>query len=167
MRSWKEKRYLPLILVGMLCFASLLVMSIALGMEKKQEPAEFIPPSFEEAAVTGSPEVPQELGWSELDAGAFKVAVCGNVVIRDGSADVWFTNVETNTVWMKLRILDTNGEILGETGLIRQGEFVRSIAFDKLPEDGGKIILKVMAYEPETYYSEGSVALNTTAKVGG
>ena len=68
---------------------------------------------------------------------------------------------------IKLRVLDAQGDTLGETGLIRPGEYVQSVALDALPEDGDAVTLKLMAYEPETYYSGGSVSLKTTVMMGG
>lgn len=148
----------------LLCICSVVIMILALISVDEPEQLAFVPPAFESAAVTGSPEVPDELGWSELDAQVFKVSVCG-VIIPDGdSADVWLTNPESNNVWVKLRILDTDGNILGETGLIKPGEYVQSVAFSEIPDSGTSIVLKLMAYEPETYYSAGAVSLNTTIR---
>ena len=92
-------------------------------------------------------------------AGKIGLAVEGN------RADIWLTNPESNTIWLKLRILDEDGEILGETGLIRPSEYVQSVTFDTVPAPGATISMKVMAYEPETYHSGGAVTLNTVVQV--
>ena len=116
--------------------------------------------------MSGIPDVPEELGWQELDAQAFQVGVCGAVVLEGSQADVWLTNPEGNNVWLKLRILDEDGDVLGETGLIRPGEYVQSVTFRHGP--GARctaISMKVMAYEPETYHSGGAVTLNTVVQV--
>ena len=52
---------------------------------------------------------------------------------------------------------------MGETGLIKPGEYVRSVVFSKVPLAGVEISLRVMSYEPETYYSKGEVTLQTIA----
>ncbi len=80
-------------------------------------------------------------------------------------ADVYFTSIANNAVWLKLRITDETGNIFGETGLLKTDEYIKSIKFDTVPAAGTKIKLKIMAYEPETYYIAGAVTLNTT--VGG
>ena len=147
------------------CAISVLVMIAALLAPGKTIPAEFTPPPFETNAVIGIPNVPDDLGWTELDAQAFLFSVCGKVVVRDAKADIWLTNPESNTVWLKVRILDKNGETLGESGLIRPGEYVQTVTFDTVPKDGTTIGLKLMAYQPETYFSEGTATLNTTVKV--
>ena len=124
--------------------------------------ATFTPPPFDEGAQTGTPEVDSALGWSEVDAnGVYKVSVCGVVKVENKKADVYLTNPEGNNVWLKLRILDAEGNILGQTGLIKPGEYVRTITFDTVPDAGSKIVMKVMGYVPDTYQSAGAVSLNT------
>ncbi|MBR2387410.1 MAG: hypothetical protein IKB02_01435 [Clostridia bacterium] len=128
------------------------------------EELEFVPPPFDSSAVVGSPDIedPDAIGYTELDAKAYKVAVCGLVKLSGDSADIYFANLETNEVWLKLRIIDEKGNILGETGLIKPGEYVRSITFtEKVPKVGTKITMKIMGYQPDTYYSAGEVKINT------
>lgn len=153
-------------LAVVICVLSVIVMGIVLVMTgKKEQTAEFSPPPFEEYAVAGVPEVADNLGWSEVDAKVYKASVCGEVIVKSDMADIWLTNPQENTVWLKLRILDHKGTILGETGIIKPGEYVQSIKFDTIPEDGDTVGLKLMAYQPDTYYSEGSATLNTIVKV--
>lgn len=158
----KRQKDLRWIAVAVTCLMTVVAL-IAVFAPRERENAAFVPPAFDENAVQGRPEVPDDLGWGELDAMVYKVFVCGVVRVEDGGANVWLTNPESNTVWLKLRILDQQGNILGETGIIRPGEYVQRIAFDQIPEPGTAIALKLMAYEPETYYSAGAVTLNTTA----
>lgn len=148
------------------CVIAVLGMILALifGGAQKQRP-NFTPPPFEPSAQVGTPEVPDGLGYGEFDAKAFRASVCGNVVVADNIADIYLTNPESNHVWLKLRVLDANGNILGETGLIKPGEYVRSVRLTSVPEKGTKIMLKMMAYEPDTYHSAGGASLNTT--IGG
>lgn len=160
----KQKKNRPLLLAGAICVLSLTVMILALTFGGKQEAIPFTPPPFDEAAQTGTPEVPDALGWSELDAKAFKVSVCGIFAPEDGKADVYLTNPETNTVWLKLRVLDDKGNTLGETGLVKPGEYVQAITLTATPKPGTTITLKLMTYEPETYHSAGAVTLNTTVR---
>ena len=154
-------------LLAIVCLLCLAMMAVVLVYTQSTSQGEFTPPPFEKTAVSGAPDVPEELGWQELDAQAFRVGVCGSVVLEGSKADVWLTNPEGNNVWLKLRILDEDGEVLGETGLIRPSEYVRSVTFDTVPASGAEISMKVMAYEPETYHSAGAVTLNTTIQSGG
>lgn len=148
-----------------LCSLSLVIMIFALTREQEPVSARFTPPPFDSNAITGVPEKLAELGWIELDAKAFRFGVCGIITITEDEADIWLTNPESNSVWLKARILDENGSVLGETGLIKPGEYVQAVRFDIIPENGADIGLKVMAYQPDTYFSEGSAILNTTVKV--
>lgn len=157
-----KKKNMPLILAAGVCLLSVIVMIAVLANPKEGEPQTFTPPPFEAFAVQGTPDVPEGLGWGELDAKVYKASVCGVIRVEDGSTDVWFTNPESNTVWLKLRVLDKDGNILAETGIIKPGEYVQSVVFNIVPASGDAISLKLMAYEPETYHSAGAVTLNTT-----
>lgn len=161
----KNKYILPIL--SALCVLSLVAMTVILLTPKKEksEPT-FTPPPFEAAAQSGMPEVSDE-SWTKVyqDGMSFTAYVCGKVSVKEGKADLYFTSDGSNNVWLKLRVTDEKDNILGETGLLKPGEYVKSIEFDTVPKSGTKIKLKIMAYEPETYYSAGAVALNTT--VGG
>lgn len=162
----KQKKNYILPLAAVLCVLSLAVMVFVLTRQEVQtEMGEFTPPPFDSSAVVGSPSVLDGLGWQELDAQAYKVGICGKFIPNGNTADIWLTNPVDNTVWLKVRVLDEKGNILGETGLVRPGEYVQSVALDNVPKAGKPIVLKIMAYQPDTYYSEGAVSLNT--KIGG
>ena len=162
----KNKYVLPL-LSGVCVLAVIgMILALTLGGNGKKQ-AEFSPPPFDDTVQSGMPEVSDE-SYTKVyqDGMSFTAYVCGKVSIKNGSADVYFTSVADNTVWLKLRITDEAGNILGETGLLKPDEYVKAIKFDTAPDNGAKIKLKIMAYEPETYYSAGSVSLNTTADKG-
>lgn len=150
-------------LAAVLCVVCVGIMIYALATTGTKT-EKFVPPPFDTAAQTGTPEVPEDLGWDELDAQSYKFSVCGVFALENGKADVWLTNPEENEVWLKVRVLDMDGNTLGETGLIRPGEYVRSVTLQPEPKAGDNIQLKIMAYEPDTYYSAGTVSLNTTVK---
>lgn len=158
-QAHKRQRRL-LTAVAVLCVVSVAVMIYAL-VTPKTAMGEFVPPPFEAAAEVGTPQVPDGLGWQELDAKAYKVGLCGELIPDGQAVDVWFTNPESNTIWMKLRLLDSKGNLLGETGLIRPGEYVRSVSLSTVPAAGTALVMKVMAYEPETYTSAGVVSMQT------
>lgn len=162
----KKKQNIVLFAAAALCLVAVTVMVVVLCIPKEQK-GEFIPPPFDSAAVVGVPAVPDGLGWQALDANAFKVSVCGKIIPVGSTADVWLTNPSDNTVWLKLRVMDAEGAILGETGLIKPGEYVQSVSLTTTPSVGTPIVFKIMAYQPDTYYSEGAVSLNTTISKGG
>lgn len=143
-------------------------MIVALCLPNRRE-TEFTPPPFAENAESGVPEVPEALGYSSpyKDGMAYRFSVCGNVTIEGRDAVVYLTNPVENTVWLKLRVLDENGKTLGETGLIRPGEYVRCVTLTSVPAASAKIKLKIMGYEPDTYLSAGSATLNTVIGASG
>lgn len=163
----KNKRILSI--VATICILSLISMTLALTFgEKRDNKNEFQPPPFESAAQVGLPTVDESLGWSEIyqDGMEFKAYVCGYIFTDGDNADVYFANSKQYNIWLKLRILDEKGSILGETGLLKPGEYVKSVSLTSDVEDGEKIKLKIMAYEPDTYYSAGTVILNTIIRKG-
>lgn len=157
----KTNKTVP-VLCGVLAIA-LAVMVAALFFGEKQGTAEFTQPPFEPAAVAGVPEVPESLGYiSPYQEGmGYRFSVCGNVVMEGNNAAIYLTNPAENKVWLKLRVLDESNNILGETGLIRPGEYVKDVELTENLTAGTKIKLKIMGYEPETYFSAGSATLNT------
>lgn len=159
----KKNRLLPVVCT--LCALSLCVMAAALITRASSG---FRPPPFEAAAVKGTPEVPEELRYSPVQAkDAFAAYLCGKPLAENGQAVVFFTSPADNAFWLKLRVLDSAGICLGETGLLRPGEYVKDVKLKSVPENGAAVTLKIMAYEPETYYSLGTVSLKTTIQEKG
>ena len=156
-----KSKILP-ITVALCAFLALVLVFMLLTGEKEQN---FTPPPFEQNAMAGVPNVPQEAGYAQADAEAFQFAAAGNLQVQEGSVAVWLTNPTGNSVWLKARILDENGQILGESGLVKEGEYVQTILLDTVPERSIDVSLKIMAYEPETYYSAGAAVLKTTLVV--
>lgn len=151
-----------LLAAWVLCITAVAIMTAALiRTGTDSAPPAFTPPPFEANAKKGVPDVSEGLGYSQLDATAYKVSLCGNPSMEGSSADIWLTNPADNKVWFKLRIFDREGSILGESGLLKPGEYVQKISLKEEPKPAQEIIMKIMAYEPDTYYSAGAVTLNT------
>lgn len=165
----QKKNNTPVYIAAAVCAVCVIFLIVALCIEKEPVRGEFTPPPFDASAEVGTPAVDESLGWFTPAAEGLdmKVSVCGEVIIEDGKADVYFTNHAGNDVWLRLRIIDDEGNILAETGIIKPGEYIRTIEFDTVPTNGQVIHHKVMAYEPDTYYSAGSFTLQTTAQIGG
>ncbi len=164
-----QQKRLIMILAGV-CAVFLIAMCVILAVSSREpEPLPFSPPEFDSAAVDGVPSVPDELGWNEIykDGMSFRSSVCGVIRISDNRAKIYFTNYEENTLWLKIRVLDSKGNVLGETGLIKPGQYLPEITFNKLPKNGEKIMMRLMSYVPETYHSGGAVSLSTVAILEG
>lgn len=156
----------PIRLLTVLCLIAAVVMVLALCFGGRSKPPTFTPPPFEPNAQQGTPQVDDE-SWMPLyrEGMGYSVHICGAVHIVGQQADLYLTNDAGNHVWLKLRITDEDGRILAETGLIKPGEYLQSVTFTTVPPAGTPITMKLMAYEPETYYSAGAVTLSTT--IGG
>ena len=127
----------------------------------------FTPPPFDKAAVSGMPEVEdQSLGYGVLALKeGFVMYVCGNPVVEDGKAVVYFTAEGANTVWVRLILMTEDGEQLGSSGLLKAGEYVRTIELSREINEDMPIVMKFLSYEPDTYYSQGSANVNTILRV--
>lgn len=163
MKPETRKKNFILPLAAVLCVLSLIGMIFALTrQDTRAETGEFVPPPFDPGAVVGTPTVPDGLGWQMLDAKAYQVGICGKIIPHGHTTDIWLSNPQGNSVWLKVRVLNEKGNLLGETGLIKPGEYLRSITLDSAAKAGEPIVLKIMAYQPDTYYSEGAVSFHTT-----
>ncbi|MBQ3107822.1 MAG: hypothetical protein IJC68_04335 [Firmicutes bacterium] len=119
---------------------------------------DFVEPTFERASVLGVPQnLEKELNYASLKVeNIFTVSMCRDAVVKDNSAIVYFTSHETNTVWVKLQILDGKGNLLGETGLLKPGTYVETVALREVPKKDTLVTVKLLSYEPDTYYSMGT-----------
>lgn len=148
-----EKRIL--ISLGVLVLALL----AAVFFQRANRPVEisrFEPPAFDANALSGEPEVdyPDMYGTLSLDD-EVTVSLYSAPIVSHGTATVCFTADAGNTVWVRLRLMDMNGNTLGESGLLRPGEYVEFVNLTVLP-DRPEAIAKILTYEPDTYYSLGT-----------
>lgn len=156
--------YLPLYVTGAVTLVAIITLTVVLCTSTSHtNGTPFVPPAFEDAAVEGTPSVPDHLGYGRLyrDGMGFAVQMCGNVTLDGRAATVYLTNPIENHVWIKLRVFDADGNLLGESGLLKPGEYVRSIELTQPLASGTPIKMKIMTYEPETYHSAGAITVNT------
>ncbi|MBO7215593.1 MAG: hypothetical protein J6V84_01190 [Clostridia bacterium] len=154
--------YKSIYIASALCLLALIVMTVALLNAHNK--AEFTPPAFESQASPGMPSSDILNGVEKIqhEDMPFYAYVCGELnVDADSNVDVWLINPQENTVWLKLRVYEKDGTLLAETGLLKPGEYIRSVKFEHAVENGDEILLKLMSYQPETYFSMGEVILNT------
>ena len=153
-----------IILTVMAALMLLLVFAlIAVTAEPRQETVvgDFVPPAFDAAAQSGVPVEPDPAwGYNSLTlTETVSVSLCANITLENSAARVYFTSHEGNTGWMKIKLLDADGNLLGESGLLRPGEYVEFVPLSRIPDSGGLIVAKVLLYEPDTYLSLGSAAI--------
>ena len=121
----------------------------------------FVPPKFERDAVNGTPTVDASLGWAALTISAdYSVHVCGVLNADSGrSLPVYFTNDEGNAVWSKLRVLNSNNEIIGETGLLKPGQYDEALGIlvkvgEVLKQELATMGLTLIDFKIEVGYDE-------------
>ena len=163
-KSDKKKQETPraVYLLGAACAVALIVLVVVAIAPWQKQAGDFTPPPFEKNAVAGTPTVDESLGWSELAVReGYNIKLCGVLQAdQDGKLPVWLYSDAGNTVWVKLRILDAEGNCIAESGLLKPGEYLEKVQL----ADGAKagdVKLHVMGYEPETYYSAGAVDFQT------
>jgi len=165
----KRNGNILLVALCTLCVLSLtlmLTMVFLRGGQKDDRAVSFTPPPFDPAAVSGFPDVPENLGFSPLQIEqGFTVYVCGSLTAAEGKVPVYFTSPDTNTVLLRLQLLDGQNKILAESGLIRPGEYLSSLTLSETPDSSIPVTLKMIAYRPETYHSMGTAGLNTTLQI--
>lgn len=128
------------------------------------QPVAFTHPDFDAAAVTGTPQVSERYGYSALQVDEdYSIMLCG-VPANDGqNIDFYLTNPAENDVWFRAEVLDAKGDVLAATGVLRQGEYLPTIALDTpLTERETAVTMRIVAYKPDTWQSRGNVNLNLT-----
>lgn len=157
----KQQKIILLILVALLLVALVAVIAVA---SRGNEPVvgEFLPPPFEENAKQGMPQtVPSGFGTMTVRP-EYVIGMCAAPPLQGTSLWLYFTSPETNTVWVKVRICDKGGNILGESGLLKPGEHLEFLVLDTVPEPTEVLYATVLSYQPNTYYSEGAVSVELT-----
>lgn len=148
-----------------LCVMCIAAMAFALYYSAQTQ-VRFVPPDFDPAAVTGMPNLTSEDGYSALNTGVYIFSISGVLDLVDGKTDLWLTNhADNEKAWLKVVMKDMKNQKLGETGLLRPGEYVQSMQITNPPAETCDVKLVVMGYEADTYYSIGNVTLLTTLEI--
>ena len=107
--------------------------------------------------------VAEALGYSApaVEGVDYRFSLCGSVYMDGASAVIYFTNPAENRVWLRLCVLDGSGRTLGETGLLRPGEYVRAVVLDEPLPAGTPVTIRVTGCQPETYRCAGAVVMST------
>jgi len=146
--------------------AAALILLLAAGIVyiKNDEPP-YRPPLWEENAVNGVPEPEESLNYGTIETdGGLIFALAGTMYQQeDGSLLLYFTNPEDSGVLMMCEIRGEGGKVLYQSGMLSPGQYVERLYPQcKLKNEAMKIEMKVYGFEPETYYSMGTVTLENT-----
>jgi hypothetical protein len=143
-------------LLGVLAALAAALLIVLLTREDEIIVNDFVSPAFDSAAVSGLPVgVDTSIYGTLILADGIAVSLYSAPTVTDGTAQVYFASPASNTAWVRLRLLDAQGVLLGETGLLRPGEYVESLILQTMPKSG-QVTAKILTYQPDTYYSMGS-----------
>ena len=142
-----------------------LVVVVLVAASNRHRQGTFTPPPFEETAVVGTPTVSDEtLRYSYAKiTDELAVGLCATCERVEDDLLIYFTSLEHNTAWVRVKVYDEKGKLRGESGLLRPGEYVERIPLASSPR-GKTLKIKVLSYEPDTYYSLGSAELTVNLK---
>jgi len=149
-----------IILVGILLILISIIISLFVIIDKKSM---FIEPSFDENVSV----IPENLDYKssviEVSEG-YNIYINPVPSIEDNKLVINFISIKDNNIWIKIRILNDNEEIVGESGLVKPGEYLKSVILNKKINGNDNIVYEIIGYEIDSYLSAGTIKLNT--KVG-
>lgn len=157
--STKQKVWMVFAIVAVV------VSGVWLALTWTQPNAAFAAPEADTAAQWGEPLVVEDLGYSQIyqEGMPYSAHICGVFAPEDGKAKVYFTNDTSNAdILMRLEVYDGDDTLVGETGTIRPGQYLQEVQIERDLKAGEPVVLKIVAYEDETYHSAGSVSLHTS-----
>ena len=141
------------------CLTAILCAGIAFGyIRYAQGYRAFRAPEHEVLAKEGMPAITgayQELPIRE----GYVVGLCTTPVCEGKTLHLNVANKEGNTVWFLVRIYK-NEELIATSGILYQNEYLADLPCDAVLQAGNEILVKIVAYEPETYHSEGTVQIS-------
>ena len=121
---------------------------------------DFTPPDFDVAAKKGYPTVTDTAAQFQRVTASedFAFSMCLCPTYENGAARIFFTSEIANRAYLLIKLYDADGELIGQSGLVRPGQYVESVAISLTPTEDTDISAKIFSYEPNTYYSKGTVS---------
>lgn len=143
------------------------VLLIAASIFVYIDKSSYKPPAFSDQAVDGVPEgIDEKYDYDIVDLPmvTYKTYLCGVPAATKDSLDLYVTNDESNDIYMLAQIYNTDDEKIAETGLIKPGQYIKTINLSK-PLNAGenKIRVHICGFEKDTYYSAGTMRLELYA----
>lgn len=118
-------------------------------------------PLFESKAESGLPNPPKNFDYQAIPTEEWQCYIAATTYQQeDGSLKVYFTNPEGNEAYLMCEVTDSTGKILYKSGIIIPGNYVESLyPIKKLKNEAIEIEIKIYAFEPEYYYSLGTLII--------
>ncbi len=147
--------------------AAAIIATVAVFFATRQKTVNlFTPPDIEINAVQGTPDTIDENSAYQkvMMSEEFQFSMCLCPAYKGGAVEIYYTSYATNTVNSLVKLYDGEGNLVGESGLIRPGYYLKSILVSDLPADS-VVTAKILSYEPETYYSMGTASGKLSLRV--
>lgn len=126
----------------------------------KQNDSGFVPPDFDANAVSGYPTVVDEYAQYQNirvnEDFAFSMCLCPRY--NNGKAEIYLAAAKDNNAYTLIKLYDKDGALIGESGLLKPGEYVQYVDIAFVPSEDTEITARVLSYEPKTYYSLGTAS---------
>lgn len=155
------KRRTVIIIILAVAIVALACVAVFMVVER-QKSVEYVPPSFEAAAVEGTPTPPETLGYSTFETqNGWSVGLCGNIYQQeDGALKLYLTNPDLSGALLMAEVVDKSGNVYYKSGLLKENEYVESLPllYQKVGT-ATDVSIKVYAFEPGTYYSQGVITI--------
>lgn len=153
-----KKNKITIVLSTILIILISIIIFLLININSKKQ---FKKPEFANAATS----IPEKLEYKEK---AIKVSEGYSLYIdpipkldQNDNLSINLVSLEENKIWIKVRILNAKEEIIGETGLIKPGEYLEKVQINQQLSENDQITYKIMGYEKDTYRSAGTISLNT------
>ena len=155
----KKNKHIIILLTLLIVLVAIIII-LFINIKNKQT---FHKPPFDKNAIT---EMPNELDYKdsiiEISKG-YSLYIDGIPTIKNNELIINLIALKENNVWIKIRVLNEQEKIVAESGLVRPGEYLKSIKIINKISKNDKLTYMIMGYEIDTYLSAGNVSLNTKA----
>ena len=153
----KDKKKI-IILSFVLLILIIIIILLSINIKNKST---FVKPEFDINILT---EIPESIDYKDSTLNIsenYDVYINGLPKVEDDNLVIDFISLKENNVWIKIRVLDETEKVIAESGLVKPGEYLRSINLSKQKQKNDKIIYMIIGYEIDTYLSAGTIKLNT------
>ena len=158
----KEQRLVIKIMLVIVMIMSIALIVILFNRANFYKKGDFVVPEIESNAIDGTPnDMEKECMYQEARVNdEYIVNLCALPLFQDNKLNIYFTSLKTNKGLIKIKILDLEKNVIGESGLISPNSYVKDIVLNKKLVNNDRITVRVMHYEKNTYYSLGEIKLD-------
>ncbi len=136
------------------CLITILCIGISFGyIRYAQGYHQFRAPEHEAAAEKGMPELTETYQELPVKEG-YVVGISTTPICEGKTLHLNVANKDGNKVWFLVRIYKKD-KLIAKSGMLYQGEYLADLPCDVSLQAEDEFLVHIVAYEPETYHSEG------------